>query len=50
MEELLKLKENLERLIEAGYEDYMLDEWINDSKDLSELNDSIEEEISCWSE
>jgi hypothetical protein len=38
------------RLIEAGYEDSMLDEWVNDSKDINELNDNIEEEISCWSD
>ncbi len=50
MDGLIKLKENLEKLIEAGYEDYMLDEWIQDSNNTSELNDGIEDEIQCWSD
>lgn len=50
MDELLKLKNSLEKLIEAGYEDSMLDECIKESISLSNLNDFIEDEISCWSD
>jgi len=48
MEELLKLKTNLEKLIEANYEDYILDDFISDSKTLCDLNECIEDEISYW--
>lgn len=46
MFELKRLQENIQRLLDAGYTDELVDEFIEDSCNLEELNDSIEEELS----
>jgi len=46
MEELLRLKGNIERLIEAGYTDEVVDNVICESTDIEELNNYIEDELS----
>lgn len=46
MEELKRLYANIEKLIEAGYEDVNMDEFIEDSSDVNELNNIIEDELS----
>jgi len=46
MDELKRLKKNIEILIEAGYEDEMIDNMVHDSCDLNDLNHQIEDELS----
>lgn len=45
MEELRRLKTNIEKLMEAGYDDALVDSLIEGSYDLEGLNDSIEYEL-----
>ena len=45
MNELIRLKENIDRLMEEGYDDAFVDELISISFDLEGLNDSIESEL-----
>lgn len=46
MEELLRLRINIERLIEAGYDDDAIDDIVHDSCGLNDLNYQIEDELS----
>lgn len=46
MEELKRLKVNIENLIEAGYDDDHINDMVADSCDLNELNNFIEDELS----
>lgn len=45
-EELKRLQANIAKLIEAGYEDENIDEFIEESSDANELNDIIEDQLS----
>ncbi len=46
MEELIRLKNNIDKLIQEGYDDAFIDDLIAESLDLEGLNDSIEFELS----
>lgn len=46
MEELIKLKNNIEKIIAANYPDHAVDCMVSVSFDLSELNDYLENELS----
>lgn len=46
MEELIRLKANIDKIMEEGYDDAFVDSLIEESFDLEGLNDSIEFELS----
>nr|DAM07019.1 MAG TPA: restriction alleviation protein [Caudoviricetes sp.] len=43
---LLKLQENIQKLIDAGYEDVTFNNFVADSADIDDLNEFIEDELS----
>lgn len=46
MEEIIRLKANLDKMMEEGLDDAVLDSLIAESFDVEGLNDSIEFELS----
>ena len=50
MEELIRLKNNIKKLIDIGYPDESVDILLENSVNLETFNWLIEEELSCYAD